>query len=42
VTGALQQLTSVTDDGGVSVHVEGAFAEALEAVMPEGPGDLLE
>ncbi len=41
-TGALQQLTSVTDDGDVSVHVEGAFAEALEAVMPEGPGDLLE
>jgi hypothetical protein len=37
--GALQQLTSVTDDGDVSVHVEGAFAEALEAVMPQGPGD---
>lgn len=32
--GALQQLTSIEDDGGVAVHVDGAFAAALEAVLP--------
>lgn len=36
-TGALQQLTTHGEDGDVSVHVDGAFALALEAVMPDGP-----
>jgi hypothetical protein len=35
--GGLQQLTTLSDDGNVEVHVEGAFAEALEAVV--GPLD---
>lgn len=36
-SGALQQLTVHGEEGEVSVHVEGAFADAIEAVMPEGP-----
>ncbi len=36
-TGTLQQLTTLAEDGDVSVHVEGPFADALEAVVPDGP-----
>jgi hypothetical protein len=38
--GDLQQLTSISDDGDVEVHVDGAFAQALDHVMGEPPGDL--
>lgn len=36
-SGRLQQLTSHGPDGDVSVHVEGAFAAAIQAVMPDRP-----
>lgn len=35
--GALQQLTHPSDDGGIDVHVDGPFLDALQEILPDGP-----